>query len=89
MALSIEKSTHFGVAATYWRIVSANIDFVNNRMAVFVAGYTSEAAREAGAAPLLQEQVDFQAETFIPDAPRSAVYSALKTLSEWSGASDV
>lgn len=89
MALNISRPTSFGVDATYWRIISAQIDFGKNRMAIFMAGYTSEEARDAGAAPLVQEQVDFIAESFIPDATRSVVYDALKTLPDWKEAEDV
>lgn len=88
MALAIEKMTPFGVPATYWRIISAHIDFGRNEMKVFLAGYANEAARDSGADPIIQEQVNFDADTFVPDQPRSFVYSAVKQLSEWSEATD-
>lgn len=88
MALLLSKQTPLGVDATYWRVISAHIDFGANTMAVFVAGYVDEAARNAGAAPLMQEQVNFTVEEFVADAPRNLVYGALKQLPDWTGATD-
>lgn len=88
MALLIEKQTPFGIPASYWRIISAQIDFGRNEMKVFMAGYASEDARNAGADPLIQEQVNFDAQTFAPDQPRNIVYAEVKRLDGWSGAAD-
>lgn len=88
MALLIEKQTHFGIPASYWRIISAQIDFGRNEMKVFMAGYASEEARNAGANPITQEQINFDAQSFVPDQPRNLVYATVKQLEEWAGASD-
>lgn len=88
MALLIEKQTPFGIPATYWRVISAQIDFGRNGMKVFMAGYASEAARDAGADPITQEQISFDIASLGPDQVRGMVYAAVKQLEEWSGASD-
>ena len=86
MALLLSKPTQFGVDATYWRIIFVQIDFGSNRMAVAMAGYVNQAAREAGLDPITQEQVAFEAEAFIPEPSRTAVYSAVQMATEWQGA---
>lgn len=88
MALLIEKQTPFGIPATYWRIISAQIDFGRNDMKVFMAGYASEVARESGAVPITQEQISFDIASLGPDQLRGVVYDVVKQLEEWSGASD-
>lgn len=89
MALQISKETPLGIPAEYWRIISARIDFGANTMAVSVAGYINKQARDDGKAPIIQEQINFVAEEFVPDQPRQGVYEAMKLMADWAEAVDV
>lgn len=88
MALLLEKPTVYGVNATYWRVIFVQIDFGTNRLFVSLAGYSSADARANGSAPLCQEQIAFEAEAFIPDATRDAVYAAVKAGGGWESSQD-
>lgn len=82
------EDTVLGIPATYWRIISAQVDFGTDNLMVFVAGYANQQAREDGKAPLEQVQVNFTANDFVPDQPRASLYAALKDKPEFSGAQD-
>lgn len=72
MALAKTIETAFGVEATYWRIVRTNESF-DGMTEIYIAGYSDEAARRAGKAPL--EIKTIQVETI--DGTRSDYYPVL------------
>ena len=87
----ITKPTPFGVDATYWRIQHGTIDYAALRLDIYVAGYLSQEARDAGKVALATRQLTFEGEYFIPVAEptRAALYAAITAMPEWAGATEV
>ncbi len=100
--MALEKSFELptGVSGNYWKITQATFDYLTSTLECIVKLYKDAAARAAGKEPLSQSQyvwtgADF-AGWFDPVTlntanynPQERAYEKLKTLPEFSGATDV
>lgn len=86
MALALEQDTDFGAAATYHRIVTANVYYADGCADIVVHGYVSEEARRVGKRPVTAQtvRVGLPAE----EMGRDQMYAAIKSLPEFAGAVD-
>ena len=103
MALQIAKETPAGVSVAYWRVNPVmTVDMVNRKAYSSVMVYVSQAARTAGKKEVDAHEIDgFQDarqivlegatfETAIATGElRDAMYTQLKTLDFFSGATDL
>lgn len=85
MALSLSKSSKFGVSGSYWRLLRLAIDCVNKTSDVSVGLYVDKAARDADSEALVV--ASWRLPSSVGDVP--AAYAHLKTLPEFAGAEDV
>jgi hypothetical protein len=104
MALQKSLALPSGVSGDYWKVTELVIDYLRPAATCQVALYKDATARQAGAAPLYKksfvwsdeeaaEEFEglFDADTLSEDGvnPQSQAYVKLKTLAEFSGATDV
>lgn len=97
MALQKTITTATGYDANYLIIADVqNVSFLRKTLTVTVVGYKDAATRNTqGAQPILGKQYQFNKEKFTftntEESPRlwEQVYEALKTLPEFTGATDV
>lgn len=87
MALSKNIPTDYGVDATYWRIIGAQAYYGENLVDVVLAGYASDAARQAGKSPLatitgIRLSWSDMALEGTNEPTRAAAYTAIKALAE-------
>lgn len=54
MALQKQKDTQFGIKVNYWKVVKTNIDWLNKKSNIIMAGYENEAFRKSDKSPLVQ-----------------------------------
>jgi hypothetical protein len=88
MALNKAVSTGFGNDAEYWKIANVTEDYIAGCLSVVMAGYLSSEARLASAQPAMRRDIRFSGEGFTHDMDRAAIYTALKLLPDWAGATD-
>lgn len=94
MALQISKETQTGASGNYWKI--HRIELYSTFTVVFVHQYVDVAARQAGKQSLSQTSYSFTGEEN-PCTPAALetesayilCYTKLKTLPEFTGATDV
>jgi hypothetical protein len=55
MALSITKSTSVGEDASYWKILSLQMDVAENALIVEIGGYAAKAKSDAGYNPFARQ----------------------------------
>ena len=89
MALQLTRPSGLGVDVTYWRIGVMNIHPRSGMIFVVLDGYVSQAARAAGAAPVIDAELQLPLTNALADGGRPAIYGAVKALPEYAGASDV
>lgn len=88
MALGKSISTGYGVAATYWKIANITKDFLVGAAKVVMAGYVSQEARAANAAPLASAVVELTGTDFVADDTRADIYDKVHAKAEWADATD-
>ena len=88
MALGKTFATPFGVSALYWKIANVTEDFIAGAMKVVLAGYISAEARQAGAQPLVAQTIEISGDAYAVEADRAAIYTAIKAMEAWAGATD-
>lgn len=98
MAIELIVETDTGATVRYWRIVRAHWDYVARVGTIYVAGYVSKEARDAGKSAMVERLVlcREQGDTpnanelpFIEEPNRSAAYGALASLPQFAGAVSV
>ena len=92
MALKFDIETAEGFVISYHKIAEINIDWMSNTATTRLASYANNAARAAGKHIVQMTFVDISGmqDIFIKEcAARAQVYAYLKTLPEYSSASDV
>lgn len=65
MALEVSIEGETGASAVYWRVIEVNLNYFAGVGAVALAGYVSEATRQAGKRPLDARQFPIQGEAFL------------------------
>ncbi len=90
MALQKSIEQDSGAVAAYWRIMRVAVDFTQPGQAigVMVGGYLSRATRLAGKSPAAVVNLTAYLTPTDPD-PRVQLYTALKAMDIFSGATDV
>lgn len=59
MSLQITLTTNYGVNATYHKVISTNIDYLNQSAHVVLAGYSDQTALTNGNQPLTVTMFDW------------------------------
>ena len=65
MALYKEKNTKEGITVSYWEIQSLKIDKDNGKVTIDIVPYVSQAAKEAGALPLISNRERIKVEDLV------------------------
>jgi hypothetical protein len=87
MAIQKSITSVYGVAATYWRIVSYTVDMQANAVDVTLHGYPSKSERDAEKSPLSAANYSFVFDD--NDVSRASLYDLVKANSEFTGSADV
>lgn len=78
MAIQADIKTHFGVSATYWRILYQVSDFRTDTVTVVIGGYANAEARRANAEPMsIVQDIRLSGVKASADPGRGALYDAL------------
>ena len=89
MALSKVVPTSVGVDATYHRITTGVVDFVNGKTELRLCSYVSEEAARSGVQPLLWRQLTGDTIPVLSGDLRIWAYAQIKAIPEWADAKDV
>ena len=96
MALQLTNELGSGVSGNYWRITKASTDPEVNNSYVTISLYKDQAARNGGKVPMLRNEYEFYGSdnpctntALETNSIIKLLYDKLKTLSEWSSATDV
>jgi len=93
MALQISINTEYGIPATYWKITTCSINWLNKYCHVTLLGWSDKAAREAGRQYLALREFDWNGDKFPfiesePQNEREISYAKIKEADEFKTASD-
>lgn len=79
--LSYIISTEFGVPVSYLEVSGLQVDFLTQKVSVFLSGYVTEQAKVNGAKPLTTLKIDLtqdQSKTVSGSIPVDLVYDLLR-----------
>ena len=91
MALAKTINTRTGVDATYHKVTTITISWHTRECYADVYSYVSQELREQEKAPLTTRNYDFSGSEFVFDVELNIseqIYNKLKTLEEWTDATD-
>ena len=91
MALGLTVSTKYGadINATYWNLASYSYDLKNKRINVVMHGFANQTDRLANANFIASKIVPITGAAYQPDLTRAQIYTYIKTLPAWAGATDL
>jgi len=88
MALNITRTDDYGNEATYWNIGCIDHDFKGQGITVTLYGYKDQAARDAGRQPPMADKFQILGVDYVSEADRTTIYSKIKAMPAYSGATD-
>lgn len=92
MALQKSFTTTYMVPAAYWKVGQVKVDWHTEQCTANLIGFVNQQARTDGGTPLATKTYSWKGEAFDFDIEGKLVqqiYTKVKALEEWSGASDV
>lgn len=96
MGINRTTPTDYAVDVNYWKIVGTNILWQEKRCEIVLAGFTTKEARDTNKKPLVHSKIMISGESFdLTDSIESGVslrgqiYTKIKAMPEFSGATDV
>lgn len=92
MALQKSFTTTYGVPATYWKVGPVKINFHTKICSVSMIGFVNKQARDESMDSIKSKEYSFKDTGFTFDVETKLVqqlYTKVKALEEWSGATDV
>lgn len=60
MALQKQKDTQFGIKANYWKVVQTNINWLDKKANIIMAGFENEASRRANNTALSRVNYEYE-----------------------------
>lgn len=88
MGLLKDTATNYGFTAQYWHIARVNHEFEGKTSAVLLNGFVTKAARDTGAMAVVSKSITFEGDDFKPEATRADLYTKIKELPDFTGATD-
>ena len=88
MAIIVNRTDDHGNNVSYWNIGCIDHDFKGQGVTVTLYGYRDEAARREGRQPPLADKFQLAGADYPGDVTRGDVYSRIKSMPEYFGATD-
>lgn len=85
----ITSITYNGFSETYWRIIDKQENYIDASIILLMGGYADKATRELpGSAPTVIIPSVISGVSYVADMSRALLYPALKSLPQYTGATD-